>query len=160
MKTLVVISDTHGNKKGVDKLQPLFDENDYALHLGDGFTDFKDVFSNSPDKCYFCKGNCDFFASLPEEGVLEVERVRILYCHGHRYGVKGGLISLAKRAKELDCSVALYGHTHTPMITQINGVTLVCPGSLRFPVGEGGSYAYLVVHGEKVTAVLAGENPS
>ncbi len=160
MKTIVVISDTHGNKRGVDKLQSLFEENSYAIHLGDGFTDFKEVFSSSPDKCYFCKGNCDFFASLPEEGVLEVESARIFYCHGHRYGVKGGLGALAKRAKELDCSVALYGHTHIPKITELDGVTLVCPGSLRFSFGEGGSYAYLVVHGEKVTAVLVGETPN
>lgn len=160
MKTLLAISDTHGNKRGVDKLKPLFDENDYAVYLGDGFSDFKEVFSEAPDKCYFCKGNCDFFSPLPEEGIIEIERARIFYCHGHRYGVKSTLAALAKRAKELDCSVALYGHTHTPLITELNGITLVNPGSLRFSVGEGGSYAYLVVHGEKVTAVLVGENPN
>ena len=159
MKTLIVISDTHGNKKGVEKLKPLFFENDYAVHLGDGFSDFKEIFNEVPEKCYFCKGNCDFFAALPEEGILEIERVRILYCHGHRYGVKGTLASLAKRAKELDCTVALYGHTHLPAIKELGGVTLVNPGSLRFCVGEGGSYAYLVIHGDKVTSVLVGEPP-
>ena len=160
MKTLLVISDTHGNRTGVEKLLPLFLENDYAVFLGDGFSDFKGIFNEMPNKSYFCRGNGDFFSALPEEGVLEVEGARIFYCHGHRYGVKGGLSSLAYRAKELDCSVALYGHTHIPKITEMGGVTLVNPGSLRFNLGEGGSYAYLVVHGEKVTAVLVGENPA
>ena len=160
MKTLLAISDSHGNKIGVEKLLPLFLENDYAVFLGDGFADFKDVFNEMPNKSYFCKGNGDFFAPLPDEGVIEVEQTRIFYCHGHHYGVKGGLSKLAYRAKELDCSVALYGHTHTPNITELGGVLLVNPGSLRFNVGQGGSYAYLVVHGEKVTAVLVGENPA
>ncbi|MBQ8320580.1 MAG: metallophosphoesterase [Clostridia bacterium] len=160
MKTLVVISDTHGNKKGVEQLKPLFLENDYAVYLGDGFSDFKEIFSEQPEKCYFCKGNCDFFAPLPEEGILEVEKLRIFYCHGHRYGVKGTLVALAKRAKELDCSVALYGHSHRPSIEELGGVTLINPGSLRFPATQGGSYAYLVVHGEKLTATIVGENPN
>ena len=157
MKTLIAISDSHGNRAGVEKLLPLFRENDYAVFLGDGFSDFKGIFNELPNRSYFCKGNGDFFAPLPEEGILEIEQVRILYCHGHRYGVKGGLSALAYRAKELDCSVALYGHTHRAEITELGGVTLVNPGSLRFNVGEGGSYAYLVIHGEKVTAVLVGE---
>ena len=159
MKTLVVISDTHGNRAGVDGLSALFQENDYAVFLGDGFSDVHPYFSYYRDKTRVCKGNCDFFATLPEEGVLEVEDTRIFYCHGHRYSVKSSLLSLALRAKELNCSVALYGHTHTPLITETDGVTLVNPGTLRFSVGQGGSYAYLVVNGKKVTAVLVGENP-
>lgn len=158
MKTLIAISDTHGNKKGVDGLVPLIDENDYVIHLGDGFADYRDVFSAYAKKAYLCRGNCDFFSALPEEGVLEVEQVRIFYCHGHRYGVKGDITRLAYRAKELDCSVALYGHTHVPLVQELGGVTLVNPGSLRFPLHQGGSYAYLVVNGEKVTAVIVGNS--
>jgi predicted phosphodiesterase len=38
------------------------------------------------------------------------------------------------------------------------GVTAVNPGSLRCPLKAGGSYAYLVFNGEKITAVIVG-NP-
>ena len=158
MKTLLVISDTHGNKAAVDALLPRVEENDYVVHLGDGFADYREIFANYPKKAYLCRGNCDGYAALPEEGVLEIERVRIFYCHGHSYGVKSDLSRLAYRAKELDCAVALYGHTHTPLISDVGGVTLINPGSLRFPLHQGGSYAYVVVHGEKVTATLVG-NP-
>ena len=72
--------------------------------------------------------------------------------------MKGGLGVLAKRAKELDCQLALYGHTHQAGVTEIDGVTLVNPGSLRYPFGEGGSYVYIVINGEKITAVIVGEN--
>ncbi|MBQ8374818.1 MAG: metallophosphoesterase [Clostridia bacterium] len=158
MKTLIVLSDTHGNKAGVEALAPLVKENDYAVHLGDGYGDFRETFFENPDKAYFCGGNCDLLAGLPAEGVLEIERTRIFYCHGHKYGVKSGLQNLAYRAKELDCSVALYGHTHLANIAEMGGVTLVNPGTLRYPLDCGGSYAYLVVNGEKVTAVIVG-NP-
>ena len=36
MKTFVVLSDSHGRKKNVEKLLALFAENDFVVHLGDG----------------------------------------------------------------------------------------------------------------------------
>ena len=44
MKTFVVISDSHGRRKNVEKVAPLFAENDYVVHLGDGSTDLRDFF--------------------------------------------------------------------------------------------------------------------
>ena len=158
MKKLIILSDTHGNYRGVEKLFSLFSENDYILHLGDGATDMRLARENYPEKIYACAGNCDFFSVLPTEGELEIECVKIFYCHGHKYGVKTDLHALAKEAKRRDCEIALYGHTHRAEITEIDGVTLINPGSLRFSVGEGGSYCYLVVNREKFTPVLVGES--
>ena len=158
MKRLIAVSDSHGNAKAVEKLFPLIKENHYFLHLGDGLSDLRSVLDECPKKTYFCVGNCDFYPGVLDEGVLEVENVKIFYCHGHRYGVNGGLGVLAKRAKELDCQLALYGHTHQAGVSEIDGVTLVNPGSLHYPFGEGGSYAYIVINGEKITAVIVGEN--
>ena len=39
MKKIIVISDTHGSTKGIEKLMPLIAENDYVIHLGDGVGD-------------------------------------------------------------------------------------------------------------------------
>ena len=44
MKTIVVISDTHGHRAGIEKLKPLFAENDYIIHLGDGASDMRDIY--------------------------------------------------------------------------------------------------------------------
>ncbi|MBE5744741.1 MAG: metallophosphoesterase [Clostridiales bacterium] len=156
MKTIIVLADSHGNVKGVEKLRPLVTENDYFIHLGDGVGDIRELRKDYPEKAYFCAGNCDFLPAYPTEGVLEVEKLRIFYTHGHKYGVKNGLDRLAERAREKDCSVALYGHTHTPRISEINGVTLINPGAMRLS-GENAVYAYLVVNGEKLTSVLVGD---
>lgn len=158
MKKLIVLSDSHGNSKGIEKLRGLMQENDYVVHLGDGAMDMREVMREMPDKVYLCAGNCDFFSPLPQEGVLEIEQVRIFYCHGHKYRVKSGLETLAAEAKRRDCTIALYGHTHTALITQIDGVTLINPGSLRYDVGTGGGYCYLVIHKDKATPVLVGES--
>lgn len=158
MKTILVISDTHGSRKGIDALRSLIAENDYLIHLGDGALDIRTELSKYPDKVYFCAGNCDFSSFLPLEGELQVEQVKIFYCHGHAYGVKSGLAKLAAKAKERGCEVALYGHTHRARIDVIDGVTLINPESARYGVDSGGGYAYIVVHKEKVTPVLVGEN--
>jgi putative phosphoesterase len=158
MKKIIVVSDTHGSKKGLDSIRALIAENDCLVHLGDGAYDVRELQSETPDKFYVVRGNCDFFSPLPEEWELEIERVKIYVCHGHKYGVKSSLISLAREAKRRGCQVAFYGHTHDALISEIDGVTLINPGSFKRPVGEGGSYAYVVIEKEKVTPVLVGQS--
>ena len=77
MKRIIVISDSHGNAKGVADLLPLIAENDYVIHLGDGAGDMREARGLYPDKVYACGGNCDFFTPLPEDGILEVENISI-----------------------------------------------------------------------------------
>ena len=157
MKKIIVVSDSHGNLQAIENLMPLIAENDYLIHLGDGAGDLRQVWKEYPDKIYQCRGNCDGFSPTPHEGILEVEQIRIFYCHGDLYGVKSDLLELAKEAKKRDCEIALYGHTHRAQITEIGGVTLINPGSMWRKVGEGGSYCYLVVNKDKFTAVIVGE---
>ncbi len=156
MKTLLIVSDTHGSKRGLETLAPLLAENDYLVHLGDGVGDVRELTAEYPDKVELCAGNCDFFSPLPQEGVLEVESTRIFYCHGHKYGVKRDLYALAQAAKAKDCTVALYGHTHIARVDEIDGVTLINPGTFRAPVEKGGSYCYLVVHKKQATPTIVG----
>jgi putative phosphoesterase len=157
MKTLLIISDTHGNTKGIDDLMPLIAENDYVVHLGDGGADMREARTLYPEKVYACAGNCDFFSPLPLDGEIEVEGIKIYFCHGHQYGVKSQLAKLALEAKRRGCDIALYGHTHAADITNVDGVTLINPGSLRYSMGKGGSYCYLVVNKNKATPVIVGE---
>ncbi len=157
MKKIIILSDSHGNRKGIEELLPLIAENDYVIHLGDGAGDMREIAKLYPEKVYLCAGNCDFFSAYPDEGILEVERLRIFFCHGHKYGVKRDLHDLAIAAKIKNCDIALYGHTHQPLISKIEGVTLINPGSLRLSMGKGGSYCYLVAHKDEITPVLVGE---
>lgn len=157
MKKLIILSDTHGNRKSVEALRPLIAENDYVIHLGDGVGDLREIVREFPDKAYVCAGNCDMFSPYGEEGVLEVEDLKILYCHGHKYGVKRDLTALAEEAKRRGCAIALYGHTHRALISKIEGVTLVNPGTFRYDLERGGSYCYLVVHKAEATPVIVGQ---
>lgn len=158
MKKLIIISDTHGNSIGIESLRSLFMENDIIIHLGDGGSDMREITKSMPEKVYACRGNCDFFSTYPEEGILEVEWLKIFYCHGHKYRVKSDLSSLAAEAKSRGCDIALYGHTHRADIRVVDGVTLINPGSFKRKVGEGGSYCYMVVHKDKATPVIVGES--
>ena len=152
MKTFVVISDSHGRRKNVEKVAPLFAENDFVVHLGDGSTDLRDFLREHPEKAIILRGNCDFSYGM-EEYVIEEEGVRVLCCHGHKYGVKSGIARLAAHAKERDCTVALYGHTHQAEVREEGGVLLVNPGCMtRFGVRQ--SYCYLVIHGKKAVATI------
>lgn len=155
MKTIVVLSDTHGARAVVEEMMPIFAEADYIVHLGDGAGDMREVSAKYPEKTFVCKGNCDGVPALYEY-TLEVERARIFLCHGDRYGVKRGVGELIKRAKEEDCSVALYGHTHQAEVREVDGVLTVCPGTAHSPKWAGGSYAYLTVQGGSVHAVIVG----
>lgn len=157
MKRIILVSDSHGQKQNIDELCSLVEENDLFVHLGDGASDVWELKKLYPEKVYVCKGNCDFNSPYALEGVLNVEWLNVLYCHGHAYGVKDGLEMLAKVAKEKGCEVAFYGHTHQASITKIDGVTLINPGTLRYSIRKGGSYAYVVIHKDKCTPVLVGD---
>ena len=80
MKTMIIFSDTHGHREGIERLMPLFSENDYVIHLGDGAGDMREVVNAFPEKVFVCQGNCDFVPAL-SEGELEVEGVKIFFCH-------------------------------------------------------------------------------
>ncbi len=152
MKTFLVLSDSHGRaQRELSRLMPLFAENDFIVHLGDGSADMRPVLSEYPEKTYICKGNCDFSYGA-EEFVIEAEGVSVLCCHGHRQHVKSGLSELAAYARKKGCEVALYGHTHIPAIDEVDGVLCVNPGSLG--AWSSPAYCYLVIHRGKAVPTL------
>lgn len=149
MKTAVVVSDTHGFRRGLDELDGIFAENDIIIHLGDTSSDGGYIRSRYPEKTHVLNGNCDLSKIGEDEEIIQIENVKIFACHGHLYSVKSTLARLAKRAKELDCSVALYGHTHRAREDEIDGVLLLNPGcGTRYSAR---SYLYLIINGDKIT---------
>ncbi|MDE7453733.1 MAG: metallophosphoesterase [Clostridia bacterium] len=149
MIKITVVSDSHGNRRALDGLDTVFSESDIIIHLGDTSADGSYIQSKFP-KTILINGNCDPIKLGEDEKVIQVEDIKIFLCHGHLYSAKTTLLKIAARAKELGCSIALYGHTHRPREDFENGVTLLNPGAL-YRYGEK-SYLYLVVNGEKFTA--------
>lgn len=150
MTTIVVLSDSHGNRRGVESLFPIMQESDMIIHLGDTSQDGSFIRSKFPDKTHLLNGNCDLMKIGDNELVLEVEGVKIFACHGHLYSVKSNLYKLVERAKELGCTVALYGHTHSACEMEIDGVLTINPGTMSRYSQK--SYCYLVVNGNKAVA--------
>lgn len=146
MKKIVIISDTHGNYSGVEKLLPIINESDYLFHLGDHDSDIKVFERNIKAEIHTVKGNCD---GGGDDVVIEIDGVKILITHGDRYGVKSSLYKLTLRAKELDVKVVLYGHTHISNILEIDGIIYCNPGALS-RYGQS-SYGYAVVYDGKIS---------
>lgn len=124
MKSYLVFSDVHGDVASLLKLKSLADKHDGVLFAGDGLSGLKNF---TEKELYAVGGNCDFGG--PPEIVTTLDGVRILLTHGHRYGVKTSLLSLSLRARELNCPIAIFGHTHEPFCAYENGVMLLNPGA-------------------------------
>lgn len=155
MKTIFAFSDTH-EKPLSPALVSVAEESDFVFFLGDGARGIGDLALHKD--FYGVKGNCDFLP-LPEETVVEAEGMKILLTHGHRYGVKTDLLSLALRAEELGCRLAYFGHTHTPEIVEHGAVTLINPGSLSHPTFGQPTYAYTVIEKGKAYHKLVPVHP-
>ncbi len=141
---ILIFSDTHGNKRAVLSILKIIEENrpDALIHLGDGAGDLKSIEKSAEMPVYAVGGNCDMPFSAPEILIIELGGLKFMLCHGHRYRVKSGLGELEKAAQQHGCKVALFGHTHAPLIQQREEVLLINPGAAG---GFPGSYALLTV---------------
>ena len=152
MKTITVLSDTHGNMAAIEKLFPVLEESDYVIHLGDTSSDGQKIRSRLPDKTYLLNGNCDMFGLGEDELILEIEDVKIFACHGDKYGVKRGYDRIADKAEQAGGNVALFGHTHAPIEKTGGEVTLYNPGTMsRYSTP---TYLYLVINGGKAVGKI------
>ena len=148
MKTLSVLSDTHGNISSIEKILPVLKESDYVVHLGDGINDMKYFERELKGKLIKVRGNCDF--SVAEKySLLEIENSKILITHGDLFGVKQSLLRLRMFAEEKGACAAFYGHTHIADECTDNKILLFNPGSLS-AYSAFRSYGFVCVANEKI----------
>lgn len=133
MKTILVISDTHGVKIKMAAAIHRFSDADMIFHLGDTSRDADYIRTLTNKPVYSVRGNCDLNATAEAELVLSVEGVKFLLVHGHKQSVKSSLLGLKLFAQEKEVNVALFGHTHVPTEQVDDGITLYNPGSLGEP---------------------------
>lgn len=106
-----------------------------AVCLGDGLSDLTRAANESG---FFCDwkitcGNNDYGFQAPEAGFFDFEEHRFFIAHGHRYNLYNGYNTLINAAKNSEADAALFGHTHVPYFKNVNGVTLINPGSISRP---------------------------
>lgn len=141
MKTAIVLSDTHKNIQTIEKIESELLKADYVIHLGDCAKDMGFLKKKLGDKLIRIKGNCDAGSLLPKEKIIEIDGVRLLLTHGHKYRVKQTLQNLGMKTLSEKCAAALYGHTHLSSIKPFGEVLLLNPGSFYKP--NTGVFSYL-----------------
>ena len=141
---IVVISDSHGVGSIVDQILRREKDAQAVIFLGDVTADIEDFSYEYTDKRFFIvSGNCDRFSEYPYTAVAEIGGIKIFITHGHTLGVKGGTSTLTSAARQADCKIALYGHTHIPDIKYEDGLYVVNPGSCSRSRNGGNSYAVI-----------------
>ncbi len=149
MVKILVVSDSHGCISKIKKLQEFFKDYDYVFHLGDFYADMNGFRDELGDKLYAVKGNCDLGG---EPIFVNIEGVKIMAVHGNKYHVKSSLTALSLKAREENCNLVLFGHTHNAEITIYNGITFVNPGNLtRF---SDNTYAEIDLDNGAITAKI------
>ncbi|MDE7312380.1 MAG: metallophosphoesterase [Eubacterium sp.] len=142
---VLIISDTHGIQKNLDRV--LEQERPYGqvIHLGDieGDEDYLEAAAGCPVAAV--RGNNDYFSDLPQEQIIEVAGKRIFLTHGHYYYVAAGVEHLIKEAQGRGADLVMFGHTHRPLIRQEGNLYVINPGSLSYPRQEGRKPSYIVM---------------
>lgn len=150
---IVVISDSHGAGSIVDRILRREKDAQAVIFLGDVTSDIEDFTYEYTDKRFFIvSGNCDRFSEYPYTAVAETGGVKIFITHGHTLGVKGGLGNLIIAARQQNCKIALYGHTHIPNIKYEDGLYVVNPGSCSRSRDGGNSYAVVDIRDNGILA--------
>lgn len=168
---LLIISDSHGRTDRIEDVIRQAGDHDLLLHAGDHADDVLGRYPNTITVC----GNCDAPGTAATEQEFDLLGLRGFIAHGHTLQVKSSPLPLLYRAQELDASLSVFGHTHTPTLFVEDGRVFLNPGSLSYPrgytvctyaiceltrrteAGEGGgqvraTFSYYTLDGERIPA--------
>ena len=145
VKSILVISDSHGQYLYLEKLQKQLPKPDYIIHLGDVARDQDYIGALFGCAVDMVAGNNDFFTELPGEFTIREGKHVIWLTHGHGYSVNSGTDRLIRRAKALGADTVMFGHTHRPFVDFKDGVWLINPGSISLPRQESRRPTYIMM---------------
>ena len=148
MKVLIV-SDTHGRDENLEIVINREAPFDMLVHCGDveGREFYIEALAECP--CSIVSGNNDFFSSLPREKEIMAGNYRVFMTHGHYYYVGSGIEDLKREALARGADVAMFGHTHIPLIEYGDGIVVMNPGSISYPRQEGKRPSYILMDIDK-----------
>lgn len=148
MKVLIV-SDTHGSHRNLEKVIERTEGIDLLIHLGDteGKEDYIEALVDCP--AYIISGNNDFFSDSPREKEFMLEGRHVFITHGHAYYVAIDEERLREAAKDRGADIVMYGHTHRPSCSDEDGILVLNPGSIAYPRQYGRKPTYMVMEIEE-----------
>jgi putative phosphoesterase len=124
---ILLMSDSHYADDAMEKAVKKYPNMDYYVHCGDSMVSPKKM-----EGFITVAGNLDFPCPYPNEAQLKIGNYRIWIIHGHHFinGSYPDYKTLAREAKQRDCNVVFFGHTHTYYDNTIDGIRLLNPGSV------------------------------
>ena len=135
---IVVTSDIHGNIEALEKVKAQNKDADLFIDAGDS-----ELRAFQLEPFVTVRGNCDYYIKNNYR-IDYAMGVNIYTTHGN--GLFFNDNYLAKTAKEFGAKIAIHGHTHVPKITTVDGIHILCPGSISYPRGkDGATYAIIEV---------------
>lgn len=139
----LVISDVHGCYLELQCILEKEKEIKNIIFLGDGVRDIEKAKLDYPDRTFTCvKGNCDINEKYPSMNILNIDKYKVLICHGDGFDVKTSRLGLRRAAIGLGVDIALYGHTHRQYYEYLDGLYIFCPGSVKPEAASGFNPSY------------------
>ena len=131
-----IMSDSHGDRRAIDRAVERAGKVDLWLHAGDCAPDAAYLALVSAARVENVAGNTDWpDGRTPDEIVVEAAGHRIFLTHGHLFNVRFDTAMLAAAARETGADIAVYGHTHVAQ--EVAGdVHVLNPGSVARPRDE------------------------
>ena len=146
MARIVLAGDNHGDLDSIHRILMENPKADYYLHTGDCCLDPMLI---SPFVSVSGNNDYSWKYDLPKYRVIDVDEHKVLLIHGHGYVYS--LDSLVYKAKEENCDIVLFGHTHCFFDEVIGGVHLINPGSTYYNRnGEDPCYCVLDIIGDNI----------
>lgn len=141
---IIVTSDLHGNKKVLDYILINYDA-DYYYDCGDSQLSDYDL-----KNFYSVLGNCDF-NSFPRYRIVNInDNLRIFITHGHLYND----LKMIEMAKQNNCKIIIHGHTHKKRYEEIDGITILNPGSITRPRSNDSNTFLVIDYNEQDDSII------
>lgn len=142
---VLIVSDTHGRHAAFDRALEEVGKFDMFIHLGDieGGEDYIQAVADCEK--HMVRGNNDFFSDLPREEEFYIGPYKAFITHGHAYYVSLDPECILEEGRARKADLVMFGHTHKPYFYQIDGITVLNPGSLSFPRQEGRRGSYMIL---------------
>lgn len=147
---ILITSDSHGYYNKISDYILERGDIDLMLHAGDGVEDCQYIGYETGIKYYVVKGNNDFYSKEAYYKIIDIEGLKILLTHGHKFGVDFSLDTLLEKALDNSCDIVIFGHTHTYTQVSRSGVLFLNPGSVSLPRDGQASMMLMTLDKEKM----------
>lgn len=148
---LGLLSDSHGDIYGAKRAIKKMGDVDLLIHLGDYCRDAEKISKEIKRDIIYVRGNCDFSSDVETDRIIEFGGKKIFITHGHKYNVKSDYMGLYYKAEEIGADAVLFGHTHTAIVFEMNGILFINPGSVSRPRNGIETYAVITVEKNNIT---------